>query len=140
MTLVVPPEGITIKDRFFKTDTITQPNEAIDREAGKFPVIGLYAPEFMGSVLVGVTSGPSVKVEVGDRQGSNALNGGLFSLQAPPSQAAPSASSDLTDRIRRTAWNFRPFARRDDGNYGDLKAEHRRSIERRRTRILQFKA
>ena len=26
MTLAVPPEGITIKDRFFKTDTITQPN------------------------------------------------------------------------------------------------------------------
>ena len=86
MTINVPPEGITIKAPFFKTDTITQPDG---------PIVGLDEPRFMGSVLVDVTGGgPGVKVEVGDRQGSNALqfqstdeNGGLgtFSLQAPPS-------------------------------------------------------
>ena len=94
MTLVVPPEGITIKAPFFKTDTITQPSGGSD----PFPIVGLDAPRFMGSVLVDVTrGGPGVKVEVGDRQGSNALEFpddtdersrlGTFSLQAPPSES-----------------------------------------------------
>ena len=34
----------------------------------QFPVLGLAAPTFLGSVFVDVTSGPDVQVEVGDRK------------------------------------------------------------------------
>ena len=96
MTLGVPPQGLTIKDRFFKTDTVTQPNGAIDLTAGKFPVLGLAAPTFLGSVFVDVTSVNGVRVEVGDRtrtsQGALTFESsdnepGIFSLQAPPDES-----------------------------------------------------
>ncbi len=162
MTLGVPPQGLTIKDRFFKTDTVTQPNGAIDLTAGKFPVLGLAAPTFLGSVFVDVTSVNGVRVEVGDRtrtsQGALTFESsdnepGIFSLQAPPdeSELTPATTPPrllqlplirkrwlLEDRIRRAAKNFRPFARRDDGSYGDLKAKHRCSIERRRSRRFKM--